>query len=88
MQEAKETKMKESQQVRKESILASIRAMLGPTSSQVGRAMLGPTSKSCWAKTKVGQDAGHIGVQIDQHQGHIGTEIKIISGQDEGQYGF
>ena len=50
--------------------------------------MLGPTSKSCWAKTKVGQDAEHIGVQIDQYQGHIGTEIKNISGQDEGQYGF
>ena len=85
MQEAKETKMKESQQVRKESILASIRAMLGPTSSQVGRAMLGPTSKSYWAKTNVGQDEGHIGIQIGQYQGHAGADIKDMLGQDEGR---
>ena len=33
------------------------------------------------------QDKGHIGVQIGQDQGHIGGIIKILKGQDEGQYG-
>ena len=40
--------------------------------------MLGPTSKSCWAKTKVGQDKDHVGVHIGQHQGHVGTDIKVM----------
>ena len=50
--------------------------------------MLGPTSKSYWTKTKVGQDEGHIGVNISQYQGHVGADIQVILGQDEGQYEF
>ena len=34
------------------------------------------------------QDEGHVGVHIGHYQGHVGADIKVMLGQDEGQYGF
>ena len=39
-----------------------------------------------WAAI-LGQDEGHVEVHIGHHQGHVGAEIKVMLGQDEGQYG-
>ena len=66
------------------SILVNIRAMLGSTSSH-----LGPRRRSSWLWAAIlGQDKGHVGIQIGQDQGHVGADIKVMLGQDEGQYGF
>ena len=75
--------------------LASIRAMLGPTSKSSLKGHIRAEIKvmSCWAKTKVVQDEDHVGVHIDQHQGHVGANLKVswkdlvrvLLDQDEGR---
>ena len=68
----------------------------GQYQNQVGKGMLGPTSKSCWAKTKVGQES-QVGramlgptskscwakTKVGQDKDHVGVHI----GQHQGHVG-